>query len=345
MKEINYGFGNNGEIPFRYVKRKSFGLIDNVVIDPETGEEIIFENQAYKNSISNLVKGFKTVGVSRATRNKISKHCRVLGLASVPNRVRTTKGEYKTHLCTFITLTLPSEQVHTDQVITKKVLGKFLDKCRKLGLLSNYVWRAEKQKNGSIHYHILTDTFASFSLFRRIWYSALRELGYMQSYHKKFSSMSFDEYRSQKFNADKSPTSVASAYAHGVRCKWSEPPACHTTEIADISAVAKYVSKYISKSDEDNQNIVTGRSWGASKSVSKAVKEFCGDSQFSKDWFFAGTEIMKREIISSEFFSICLFRITSLLAWFPDTLSSFKEIFSRCFAPCNYWRNSVGLFS
>lgn len=345
MNSLNYRYTSNGQFPVRSLitRGRSAGENTATSIDYETGE--IIEIVLNQNSLKNLSKGFKTLGVSEATRRKIARHCRILGLASEKRSVRNSKGNYVDHLCKFITLTLPSEQIHDDKFITKHILGKFLDKCRKLGLLQNYVWRAEKQKNGNIHYHILTDTFANFSLFRRIWYSALRTAGYLQTYTAKFSTMDFKTYQLQKFNAGKTIHAISSAYAHGVRCHWNEPPACHTTDISDISAVAKYVSKYISKSDAENPNIVTGRCWGASQSVSSAVSDFTTNQEFCRSWYSMGTEIMNRKLISSDFYSICLFSFNSLVAWFSDCLKTAKELLHLHFTPCQYWRNSVGLFS
>lgn len=343
MKNLSYGYGNNGKYPYRYIKRGSRGIIDNVIVDPETGEEITFENQAVKNSLANLNKGFATSGVSQATRSKISKHCRVLALCAEKRKVRNSKGNYVDHLCTFITLTLPSEQRHDDQQITKEILGTFLDKCRKLGLLSNYVWRAEKQKNGNIHYHIVSDTFANFSLFRRLWYVAVRKLDYLSKYTEKFSAMSYPEYHAQKFNSGKTPAETAAAYARGVRCRWSEPAACHVDYLTDISTVSKYISKYVSKSDDKNPNCVSGRSWSASQSVKESVVNFCGNTEFSKDWYHVGTDLMKRKTIVTDFFSFCLFGFNSLIAWFSDTLEPAKKLLREFFTPCEYWRNSVGL--
>ena len=120
-------------------------------------------------SKSNLSRGFKTVGVSDSTRKKIATAARALSWSAVPRKVRNHKGEIVTHLISFITLTLPADQVHDDSFITREILGTFLDRCRKLGIFKNYVWRAEKQQNGNIHYHILSDSFASFSTIKKMW--------------------------------------------------------------------------------------------------------------------------------------------------------------------------------
>ena len=318
----NYGYSNNGIFPIRYVQtRKRNGA-----------------------SLQNLNKGFRTLGVSRATQSKIAKHCRVLGLCATPQRVRKSSGKYETHLCSFITLTLPSVQVHEDTEVTNHVLGTFLDKARKLGLLKNYVWRAEKQKNGNIHYHVLTDTFANYSLFKRIWFLGLRKLGYMEAYKQKFENLSHLEYSKLPFNKGRTPTEIAGAYALGVRTKWSEPPAVHVTYPSNITSIAKYVSKYVSKIDEENPNIVSGRSWGKSASVSEAVKNICSNEDLNKFWYNVGTEIMNRKTYATDFFSICKFKIESFFAWFPDVVQEFKKLYSAVFTPCDYWRNSVGLY-
>lgn len=345
MVNLNYSYSNNGVFPFRILKRSRHNHIENIHVDHDTGEEITSYKNSFKNSLANLNQGFKTSGVSQSTRRKISKHCQVLGLASEDRTIRNSKGQYVKFRTSFITLTLPSEQVHEDAEITKKVFGVFLDKCRKLGILQNYVWRAEKQNNGNIHYHILTDSYTTFSMFRRVWFLALRNLGYLQEYQRKFSKMSYSQYHAQPFNKGKTPAQTASSYATGTRSNWSTPPACHVEFISDISAVIQYVAKYISKNTDQEKNIVTGRSWGASKSVSQSVRAFCTDVQFSTDWYNAGALIMRRKLFSTDYFSMVFFKITSLVAWFPEVLSSMRRLLSLYFVPCDYWRNSVGLYT
>ena len=343
MKSITYGYGNNGLFPYRYIKKRPSNLSETFVNPYKADKNKQSAETGNINSLKNLCKGYLTKGVSENTQRKIAKHCRVLGLSAEKRKVRNSKGNYIDHLCSFITLTLPCEQIHDDAEITKVILGTFLDKSRKLGLLQNYVWRAEKQKNGNIHYHILTDTFANFSMFRRLWYVALRRLDYLTRYTEKFSKMSYSEYHKQSFNAGKTPAQTATAYARGVRCRWSEPASCHVSYPNDISAVSKYVSKYTSKKDSNTENIVTGRVWSCSQSVSNAVKNFCSDGEFSKYWYHLGVEMMKRKTISTDFFSMVLFSYNSLVGWFTDSGDYAKTILQQFFQPCQFWKNSVGL--
>lgn len=345
MKERNYKYGNNGQYAFRYIASRGRSARENSynIYDHETDTIQTINTNA--NSLQNLSAGFRCGSISATTRKKIAKHCRILGIASEKRKVRNGKGEYVQFLTSFITLTLPSEQLHDDQFITKNILGTFLDKSRKLGLLQNYVWRAEKQKNGNIHYHLLTDTFASFSFFKRIWHIALEQYGYISRYQEKFSTMDFATYKTQAFNKNRSPTAVASAFANGQRTNWSNPPSLDLAHLDDISAVSKYVSKYISKADDGTDNIVNGRSWGASQSVSLSVKNFTGNNELSQFWYNISTSVFTRKVVENDYFRMPLFSFNSLITWYTDVLVTAKQLFLDVFTPCQFWRNSLGLFT
>ena len=258
MSEICYSYTNSGIFPIRYIARKNYS----------------------EKSKENLNRGFKTLGVSNSTMKKIKTASRVLSYASKLRKVRNSKGIYINHLCIFITLTLPYQQTHPDSEITKIILGTFFDKCRKLGILENYVWRAEKQVNGNIHYHILTDSFVNYSMIYRIWLVALERLSYVSQYKKKFSSMSFSEYRDLSHNKNLDIIKVSDKYAKGVRTNWSQPPCVKTDYCDDVSQVSSYIAKYTAKVSASD-NIVSGRVWSCSASVSDAVKSFKGDREFN----------------------------------------------------------------
>ena len=295
-------------------------------------------------SLENLNKGFRTKGISETTKRKILQACRMLSLLAENRTVRNSKGEYVQHHTLFITLTLPSAQAHEDSHITRECLGNFFDKCRKLGLLSNYVWKAEKQKNGNIHYHILTDTYASFSLLKRLWLVALEKLGYVSEFQEKFSKMTFEDYRSQKFNEKRTPQQIAGAYEQGRREKWRNPPCTQVDYVQEEKTLSYYIAKYVSKDEKDKENIVTGRTWGVSNSIKNSVKEFKGDKILNEFWYNSGREIMNCKMFEQDYFSVALFSIRSLFAWFSDTFEYFKKKFSTLFQPCNYYLNTLGLF-
>lgn len=322
MKKANFGYSTNFLFPIRFLKTSK-----------KTG-----------NRNPNLSTGFKTTGVSEATRKKIATAARALSWCAEPRKIRNSRGEYVQHLLSFVTLTLPSSQTETDAEITKKLLGSYLDRMRKLSLLRNYVWRAEKQRNGNIHYHLITDSYASFSIFKKMWLIVLEKYGYLQPYTAKFSNMSFTEYCRQPFNAKRTPARIAAAYAKGKRENWRNPPCVDVVSIDSPEGVQRYISKYISKVDKDNENIVTGRTWAASSSVSAAVQALKADKEFLKFWYDAATGILKRAIYETDFFSIAKCKLTSILAWFPDIRDRFIKCIRTAFEPCCYYLTYAGLF-
>lgn len=319
--ELNYQYTSNLQYPVRTIRRRSYN----------------------QESARNLNRGFATKGVSAATQRKIAMHCRGLALAAEPQRVRNSRGEYVQHLITFVTLTIPATQQHTDQYFTSTIFALFLQKCRNMGMLRNYVWRAEKQKNGNIHYHLLTDTFAPFSVFRRLWYATLYRYGYMTRYAEKFSRMSLQEYAAEPFNKNLPIAKIAESYAKGRRCGWSMPPCVRVDFESSPESLNRYLSKYVGKPESGIDNIVEGRVWAASAAVRAVTDQLRHDQNFNEFWYNAGVQILKKREYVQDFFSICKCRISSIFAWFPDTLEYVRNMIRMIFQPCTYYRRSLGL--
>lgn len=77
----------------------------------------------------------------------------------------------------FITLTLSDKQNHTDDYLKEKMLQPFLYwLTRYYNCL--YVWKAESQLNGNIHFHITVDTFIPWKSVRAKWNKLLAKQNY-----------------------------------------------------------------------------------------------------------------------------------------------------------------------
>jgi hypothetical protein len=79
----------------------------------------------------------------------------------------------------FMTLTIPGTQRHTDNEIKEKCLDRFLAALRKKykGDI-HYMWVAELQKRGAIHFHIITDRYMHHTQTEALWAKALTGLNY-----------------------------------------------------------------------------------------------------------------------------------------------------------------------
>lgn len=78
-----------------------------------------------------------------------------------------------------ITLTLSAAQQHSDYIIKSKLLQPFIRQLRNRWKVKNYLWKAEAQDNGNIHFHITTDKYIHYSEIRDTWNSIQETLGYI----------------------------------------------------------------------------------------------------------------------------------------------------------------------
>lgn len=95
-------------------------------------------------------------------------------------------GKHYKFKVNFITLTLPAPQGEiTDKQIKKHCLDNWIKRAKRKYKLNSYVWRAERQKNGNIHFHIITDTWIHYEKVRNDWNSCLQQFGFIDQFESK----------------------------------------------------------------------------------------------------------------------------------------------------------------
>lgn len=156
----------------------------------------------------------------------------------------------------FITLTLSDVQSHTDTYIVTHMLQPFLKWIARSHNAWNYVWKAEAQDNGNIHFHITTNKFIHLSEIRKKWNSLQLKHGYMSRYNAG--------------NKDCNPNSTD---VHAVK---------NETELA------MYMGKYFSKNDVPAKEITCFK-W------QKHVYEDYND-QYTCNIETGNTELIKRRV-------------------------------------------------
>ena len=124
-----------------------------------------------------------------------------------------------------ITLTLPSKQnEHSDNEIKHRALNNFFTQLRTKHNLVNYVWKAEKQKNGNIHFHIITDKFFDIDLSTHLRILFLTGMGYISSYRENQKSFHKDGFKPRPELFKKwSLKKRIEAYKSGVITNWTNP--------------------------------------------------------------------------------------------------------------------------
>lgn len=99
---------------------------------------------------------------------------------SKAGRLNKKTGKVQHHFyfkLAFLTLTLSDRQKHSDDYIKEHMLQPFLYWLSRYYNCS-YVWKAESQLNGNIHFHLTVDTFIPWKSVRAKWNKLLSKHGY-----------------------------------------------------------------------------------------------------------------------------------------------------------------------
>lgn len=220
------------------------------------------------------------VSLSPKARRRLQNSINWLTACSAKRKVSINSGKSSFFFRVgFVTLTLPCKQLHSHAEIKSKCLNRFLTDLRRFHGVQNYVWKAELQKNGNVHFHLTFDKFIHYLQLRKLWNNAISKLGYVQRYAFTFQNMTEAEYI--KFRRQSSPASqerLRKAYAYGVSTNWQSPNTTDVKNVKNVKDLAAYLSKYMAKplSDKNSNKgqqesaaTWSGRTWFCSTSLSR----------------------------------------------------------------------------
>lgn len=201
-------------------------------------------------AVEKMQKAKKFNGImSSATKSKIKHTINNLWSAVyIANQHFNIKNNKEKPYLTFITLTLSDSQQHTDQFIKRKMLNYFLIELKRKYGIRYYIWIAEKQKNGNIHFHIVVDKYIYHETVKHLWNHIQKGYRYL------------DNYKEKKGHYNPNSTDVK--------------------KINDNKGVGIYLSKYLSK--ENTSRKVEGRLWSASKEIRKLRPLILFDTDLSE---------------------------------------------------------------
>lgn len=168
----------------------------------------------------------------------------------------------------FITLTLPTLQKETDLYYKNNLLNQFLTELRVKYPTFLYIWKAETQQNGNIHFHITTNLLIHYREIQNLWNRIINKIGHIDEYAQKMrakykNGFFYDLRQHEEYgiNRDIQFLRYKKALSEGFR----NP---HTTEVKavkNITNVAAYLSEYIAKNANDDRKRIKGRIYGCSK--------------------------------------------------------------------------------
>jgi hypothetical protein len=197
------------------------------------------EKNLQKNKASGLMNRQNTATIRKIIRNWIP----TLKLSP------TAKNGHKELQPTFITLTLPAQQFHTDRQLHREALNTFITTIKKTHKVINYLWRAERQENGNLHYHIIADRFIGWQLVRKYWNNIMAKMGYIDKYRSNMNEFYKNGFKPRKIN--QTPEQLKKeiqAYKTGLNENWSNPNSTDIHGLKKINNIEAYVTKYMTKS-------------------------------------------------------------------------------------------------
>jgi len=233
--------------------------------------------------------------ISLHAKKKIDRATDYLLCTSVDKQATTRlTGKNFMFRIAFITLTLPSRQQHTDNQIKSLCLNSFIIELTRIYHVKNYIWRSELQQNGNIHFHILIDKFVPWSELRDRWNRIINKLGYVDRYRENMKSFYRQGFKVReellnKWNKEKQ----FKAYQANKKTDFHNPNSTDIHSIRKINNIKMYISKYMTKSKEDNIESLksteadknhSGRIWGCNQNLSNIKgAETVADSYFQDE--------------------------------------------------------------
>lgn len=192
--------------------------------------------------------------LSKFAQKRLKKAINLLIAIATEKEVQNpTTGKYYRFKVNFITLTLSAPATHIpDKEIKRQLLDVWIKRAKRKFKMHNYVWRAERQKNGNIHFHILSDVYIHHTALKESWNEVQNRLGLIDEFEKK----------------------------HGHR----HPNSTDVHAVHKIKDLAAYMVKYMTKAKAQD-DIIQGKLWDCSQNLkTKGNCEMLLEGQPLKVW-------------------------------------------------------------
>lgn len=183
-------------------------------------------------------KGAKTYSgmITDSTQKRIRKAVELLLQVSPSKKVQNPYTKHIiSHRLSFITLTIPdTKKNYTPNEGYRLLLKPFLRYFRENNIMNTYLWKAEFQERGQLHYHITTNAVIDFRLIRKYWNALMIKNRMLEDY--------FNEHQHY------------------------DPNSIDIHQVHKLNNIQGYLIKYLSKTSQ-NQVETKGKIWGCSDNL------------------------------------------------------------------------------
>jgi hypothetical protein len=124
--------------------------------------------------------------ISKKTQSRIRNYVNLLLDTAIEKEIYSEKENrrfiYKIGFCT---LTIPPDFDHDDQFIHYKIFKPFIRVLQDKYNLAEYIWKAETQENGKLHYHLTINQWVHWFIINREWRKQIQKHGYNYGTEKR----------------------------------------------------------------------------------------------------------------------------------------------------------------
>lgn len=125
--------------------------------------------------------------LSDGARKRLARAATLMAEACKPKWITNpVTGRLQHHRMSFITLTVSSSENISAADGHKLLLADFLQWMRRSCGVKTYIWKAELQKRGQLHYHITTPTFIHYQEIRDKWNELQLNAGLLKEFAAQY---------------------------------------------------------------------------------------------------------------------------------------------------------------
>lgn len=216
-----------------YLQYRNNSIISYVQSDrPRSKQQKLF---AFTDQSGNRVKTYSGT-ITAGAKKRLTKAVSLLIQSTPTRKIYNPWLQRHQHFkINFLTFTISD---NTKNITAKEAHSLLLEPMllwlRRKQQMRSYVWKAELQDRGQIHYHVTCDCYVDLKELRTKWNSLQFTAGLLDDYHKRFGS-------------------------------WN-PNSTDVHSVKKVKNIEAYLIKYISKSSQ-NESKTTGKIWDCSQNL------------------------------------------------------------------------------
>ena len=321
-KEAMRDFADTDELPVGYNDVNEFykeykGLYDKYKTDSENQKITL---RPLGTLSKNQIRSCK-----RAVENMVNNV-----LINYKKKVNYKKQPY----VAFVTLTLPVKQQHTDKVF-RKMLVRFIENLTKTYKVKHYIWKAEPQKNGNIHFHLLIDRWVDKETIQNLWNKQLSNYGYIERYEvqmldKGFVYVPFYIVKGEKIISKKSKKQQYKHYLYSKSIGFKNAPTTKIHSLEKVTNTVSYIMKYMTKQEHDKRQIL-GKIWGCANVTKKLDYPKFYDSEKNFDQVYDAIEKNHfKHLVKDDYINVYVGKVFSVISkYYKRTWNAIKRHYNH----------------